>query len=128
MPSGISPPDFKNWVEDERLREKRYFFAKRFHYDFHCYWNPKAKCYFEGIITIGFAKLGIILIGWDVKLDKEDQNKFYFLKMEDGSWIRGKANRAPKIDVELEGEGAANFAVSIPTEKGEVVRNIKIKI
>lgn len=124
----ISPPDTRAWIEDGSLYS-RYQLVGSCWYEFRCFYNPNPKVHFEGAVIVSFsAGIGEVIFDWSVKLDKDDQCSFYFLKLGEDLWVRGKMNAVPIWKLGWEENKILKIVISLETDNGWRTRTLRMRL
>ena len=129
----ITPPDETLWKELIYLRYKKPILKNIPFIDMRAYINEKSQLYQEVMCTFNFFEIEIALKFLSIKIDKEDGGcSFYFLKLSDGRWQKGKVNANYSSDVKIEKinekEKILKLIITLETENGPRVRIFRKKI
>ena len=129
LPQNNSPPDYSKWKELRELRKTEYFIGRIPYYTNRVYSNMETPWYAEWMMTFDIFDTAV-MVCWMVKIDKDDPcSSFWFLKLEDGTWARGKlgASYDTKLDVEEmeDNKFIIMAAISLDTDQGLRTRFIK---
>lgn len=129
----IVPPDETSWKELTDFYKKEYFSKTLLFYEMRGYVNEKSRYYLEVICTFNLFETEIALKFLSIKIDKADKPYFfYFLKLSDGRWQKGKIDTNYSFDVKIEKtnstEKIIKLSISLETENGPRVRIFRKKI
>ncbi len=122
-----TPPDESGWIESTDLREDEFWENILFH-RIKIYTHKEKPS--DVLLTMEFLGMEVILKCHAVKIG-EKQDKYFYLKLSDNTWVKGLVDTRFNLDPILEsrsGEQYLRLTVSLKTAGGIRRRILRKKI